>query len=258
MEIQAPSHWRVVECLSDIHLDASDASTFAAWSYYLQHTQADALFILGDLFEVWVGDDALLQADPFLARCLDVLQQAGARLDLHIMAGNRDFLMGRALMQHCHASYLSDPSVLDWGGERVLLTHGDALCLGDTEYLQFRQTVRSAGWQTAFLAQPLATRQAIARDLRAQSEARKQTVRTWHDVDPTAARALLQDKQAELMIHGHTHQPGQHALGAGLQRWVLSDWCLAAQPPRADVLRLQRSPTDGLQISRLPMALQSP
>ncbi|NVO06804.1 MAG: UDP-2,3-diacylglucosamine diphosphatase [Rhodoferax sp.] len=238
MEIAAPSRWKCIDFLSDIHLDETDQPTFEAWRRYLQTTAADAVFILGDLFEVWVGDDALGGNNTFLNACVAALRQAGERLDLHIMAGNRDFLMGAALMQACRATALADPSVLDFCGQRIVLTHGDALCLADTDYQAFRHSVRSAAWQADFLAKPLAERQMIARSIRSQSEQRKQATTTYADVEAGAAHALLAAHQASLMLHGHTHQPGDHALAGGFRRLVLSDWCLGAAPPRGDVLRL--------------------
>jgi UDP-2,3-diacylglucosamine hydrolase len=166
------------------------------------------------------------------------------------MHGNRDFLVGQALMTSCGATLLADPTVLDFDGQRWLLSHGDALCLDDTEYLQFRRQVQQPAWQEAFLAKPLAERKAIARSLRTQSEARKHSGAVYADVDNTAARQWLQAAGAQTLIHGHTHRPANHDLGQGLQRVVLSDWDAAATPPRAEVLRLNAS---GLQ--RLPLAV---
>ena len=238
MELLAPSRWRRIDFISDIHLDEGDLPTFEAWKHYLQTTDADALFILGDLFEVWVGDDVLGAGSAFQTECVSVLRQAAQRLDLYIMCGNRDFLMGAALMQACQATALADPSVLTFAGHRILLTHGDALCTADTDYQAFRQTVRSASWQADFLSKPLAERQAIARSIRSQSESRKQTGAPYADVDPVAASALLAEADASVMLHGHTHQPGDHALADGRRRLVLSDWCLGTEPPRADRLQL--------------------
>jgi UDP-2,3-diacylglucosamine hydrolase len=251
MEIAAPSRWKNIEFLSDIHLDETDRPTFEAWRHYLRHTDADAVFILGDLFELWVGDDVLQHPSPFLADCVAALHQAGQRLDLFIMCGNRDFLMGPALMKACQAHALADPSVLTFSGQRVVLAHGDALCLGDTDYQAFRRTVRSTEWQADFLAKPLQERQAIARGIRQHSALRKQLENHYADVDAPAAEALLEHLGASLLLHGHTHQPGQHALAHGKSRLVLSDWCLSALPPRADLIRLG-APESGMPtITRL-------
>jgi UDP-2,3-diacylglucosamine hydrolase len=214
------------------------------------------VFILGDLFEVWVGDDAV-SADfrrhpeaSFEDRCASALSQAASRLALFFMHGNRDFLVGPSLMALCHATLLDDPTVLTFAGQRWLLSHGDALCLDDTDYLQFRQLVRSKDWQQAFLAKPLAERLSLARDMRRQSEARKLSGIDYADVDTAAARQWLEAANARTLIHGHTHQPAEHDLGDGFSRVVLSDWDAQARVPRADVLRLAAS---GLQrIALLP------
>lgn len=242
----APASWRTVDFISDLHLHAADESTFLAWQRYLSHTCADAVFILGDLFEAWVGDDAALGApssagaqDSFEARCAEVLRSAAQSKALFFMHGNRDFLVGSDFLRHCQMQYLHDPTVLEFAAERWLLTHGDALCLADTDYIQFRQQVRKPAWQQAFLAQPLAQRQRIARDLRQQSENIKRAVETYADVDTAAARDWLASAQASVMIHGHTHRPALHDLGQGLQRWVLSDWDCSLPSPRAQVLRIQ-------------------
>jgi UDP-2,3-diacylglucosamine hydrolase len=251
-ELHAPAVWSTVDFISDLHLSADEPLTFAAWQHYLQSTPADAVFILGDLFEVWVGDDVVSNTSPVLNfedRCLQVLAAAGGRLALFFMHGNRDFLVGQRLMDLCHATLLNDPTVLCFEDQRFLLSHGDALCLADTDYLQFRQQVRSNAWQTQFLAKPLTERQSIARGLRTQSEARKQSGQTYADVDTDAAKQWLKAAGASTLIHGHTHQPGQHTLGDKQRRVVLSDWDGSATPPRAEVLRLTNT---GLQ--RLPLS----
>jgi UDP-2,3-diacylglucosamine hydrolase len=241
MELIAPSRWACVDFISDLHLQASETLTFQAWRNYLLHTAADAVFILGDLFEVWVGDDVLSLEGGFERQCADVLRAASARMDIYIMRGNRDFLMGAALMATCGCTLLEDPSVLSFGNQRWLLVHGDAQCLDDTDYMRFRALVRAPAWQLDFLARPLAERIAFARDLRTQSEARKRSDMVYADVDFQAANTLLDTLQAKHMVHGHTHRPAKHALGAGRERLVLSDWDLGAHPPRAEVLRLRRA-----------------
>jgi UDP-2,3-diacylglucosamine hydrolase len=255
-ELVAQTSWHTVDFISDLHLNADEPATFMAWQAYLRNTPADAVFILGDLFEVWVGDDAVsadFQAHPesgFDNRCASVLAQAGSRLALFFMHGNRDFLVGPAFMATCHARLLDDPTVLSFAGQRWLLSHGDALCLDDTDYMAFRQQVRSPGWQQAFLARPLAERQAMAREMRSQSEARKRSGMDYGDVDPNAARQWLETAHARTLIHGHTHKPALHDLGKGLSRVVLSDWDGGARVPRAEVLRLDSS---GLQRITLPV-----
>ncbi len=241
-ELQAPSSWRTVDFISDLHLQASEPATFDAWKNHLLTTPADAVFMLGDLFEVWVGDD-VVSADPsgFEAECAEVLQRSAAQRPLFFMHGNRDFLVGQQLMALCGATLLDDPTVFSFSGQRWLLSHGDALCLDDTAYMAFRQQVRSAQWQQNFLAKPLAERQAIARGLREQSEARKQSGAHYADVDRAAALQWLHAAHAPVLIHGHTHKPATHDLGQGFSRVVLSDWDVSATPPRAEVLRLSPS-----------------
>lgn len=252
-EFHAPPSWRTVDFISDLHLNADEPATFNAWQHYLQRTPADAVFILGDLFEVWPGDD-VIQADSFEYRCACALREAASRLALFFMHGNRDFLVGQALMTFCHSSLLDDPTVLDFAGQRWLLSHGDALCLDDVDYMRFRQLVRGSAWQDAFLAKPLAERQAIARELRRQSEALKQSTAGYADVDAAAARQWLSAASARTLIHGHTHKPAVRELGDGFSRVVLSDWDVLARPPRADVLRLTAG---GLQRLDLASSLVS-
>ncbi len=250
--LQAPGHWHTVDCLSDLHLHPAEPDTFAAWARYLHETPAQAVFMLGDLFEVWVGDDVVHDDAGFEARCAAVLREASATRALHFMAGNRDFLLGEAFARRCGMRLLHDPTILALGTQRWLLSHGDALCLDDRDYMQFRQQVRTPAWQAAFLARPLAERQAIARDMRTQSEARKRTQDSYVDLDPEATRQWLAQAGASAMVHGHTHQPADHPVAGAGTRHVLSDWDLHATPPRAEVLRLVRDPaTQGVHLQRI-------
>ncbi len=260
--VRAMPAWQRIDFISDLHLDAGQAATFEAWAQHMAHTPADALFILGDLFEVWVGDDT---QDPFALQCMAVLKATAQRIPVYFMCGNRDFLVGAALLKATGMQLLSDPTVLDLGMQagddakptRLLLSHGDALCLDDHDYLAFRAQVRQPEWQAAFLAQPLTERQAFARSIRNQSEARKQsnTPADYADVDTQAAVRWLKAADAQVLLHGHTHQPAEHDLGQGLSRWVLSDWHADAMPPRLEVTSWLRqkaqSPTRGL--CRLPL-----
>jgi UDP-2,3-diacylglucosamine hydrolase len=226
-----------VEFVSDLHLQASQPATFDAWRRYMAATPADALFILGDLFEAWVGDDAIA-APGFDAECAQVLRETAARLPLFFLVGNRDFLVGDALARATGMTLLADPTVFSFGAHRWLLSHGDALCLDDREYLAFRAQVRSPAWQDAFLAQPLAARQAIARGMRQESQALQEGNRSYADVDAAAALAWLRAADAAALVHGHTHRPGEHALDAQHRRIVLSDWDADATPPRLQALRI--------------------
>jgi UDP-2,3-diacylglucosamine hydrolase len=264
-EVIAPASWHAVDFISDLHLHEADPDTFAAWQQYLQTTPANAVFMLGDVFDVWVGDDALLDVagaaskSGFEVRCAEVLNQASQRLRLYFLPGNRDFLVGvpvqttegpaPSLMATGGLTLLADPTVLVFGDQRWLLSHGDALCLADSDYLAFRAKVRSAAWQRDFLSRPLAGRRDIAKELRAQSQAqnahRIRAALPWADVDSAAARMALAAARSFTLIHGHTHRPALHELGAGCQRVVLSDWDFSpqAQPTRGDVLRLTRDGT---------------
>jgi UDP-2,3-diacylglucosamine hydrolase len=199
--------------------------------------QADALFILGDLFEAWVGDDAASVAG-FEQDCAEVLRAAARRLPVFFVAGNRDFLVGAELARASGLTLLADPTVFVFGERRWLVSHGDALCIADTGYLAFRAQVRSPDWQRAFLAQPLASRQQAARGMRAESEQLKRTGRDYADVDTATALQWLRAAGADVLVHGHTHKPAEHALDATHRRIVLSDWDAAAVPPRLEALRL--------------------
>ena len=252
--LQAPAAWQRIDFISDLHLDAGEPATFEAWAQHMANTPADAIFILGDLFEVWVGDD---NTDPFAHQCVSVLQATAQRMPVYFICGNRDFLVGHDFLQRTGAHGLSDPTVLDLGTHaadatplRMLLSHGDALCLDDHDYLAFRAQVREPAWQTQFLAKPLAERQAYARQVRQQSEARKHSQTTYADVDTQAALDWLLEANAQVMIHGHTHRPSEHELATGLSRWVLSDWDATAKPPRLEVLiwlrQQAQSPARGL------------
>ena len=250
-ELIAAPNWRAIDFISDLHLQASEPATFAVWRDYMQTTEAGALFILGDLFEVWVGDDAQ-QPGSFENECAQTIRRTAGRLPVFFMHGNRDFLAGVGLMKACNAQLLADPTVLSFGHERYVLSHGDALCIKDTDYLAFRSMVRSASWQQTFLTKPLVERQVIARSLRQQSDMKKSLGADYADVDAQAACSLLAQANAATLIHGHTHKPAVHnlgsSLGKSLQRVVLSDWDALAVPPRAEVLRLSAG---GLQRTQL-------
>lgn len=250
----APRSWQAVDFISDLHLHVQDPATFAAWRAYLASTTADAVFILGDLFDVWVGDDVLATdtegADAFLRSCADVLRQTGVHRPQYFLCGNRDFLVGAQMLQHSAMQGLADPCVLEFAGQHWLLSHGDALCLEDTDYQQFRSMVRTPRWQADFLAQPLPQRQRIAQQLRAQSEQHKQAHPMPSIVDTAMTLQWLDAAHASTLIHGHTHQPADHTLPDGRSRMVLSDWDLQARPPRAQVLRLQAQADGNLAVAR--------
>lgn len=258
--LQTPIAWRHIDFISDLHLQANEPATFEWWRNYMQRTPADAVFMLGDLFEVWVGDDIMPAPSPgtepvgFEWDCAQVIQAATQRLDVFFMHGNRDFLLGDQYAQHCGMALLTDPTVLEFGAERWLLSHGDALCLDDTAYMQFRSEVRTPAWQSQFLKQPLTQRQAIARALRNDSESRKHSGAHYADLDTAASCDWLAATQAQTLIHGHTHRPADHDLPEGKRRVVLSDWDASALPARAEVLRLSLNGHSPVLVQRLPVS----
>lgn len=240
-ELVAGPHWRAIEFISDLHLGEHTPVTFRTFEHHLLNTDAQAVLLLGDVFEVWVGDDAA--SSGFELRCAHLLQAAAGRLHCAFMAGNRDFLVGPGLLQRCGVQELPDPTVLVAFGTRTLLSHGDALCLADVDYQRFRAMVRTPQWRADFLAQPLAARREQARRLRDASEARKRgsSPQDYADVDATLALQWLRAAAAPVLVHGHTHRPGSGPLGpsAAPLRHVLSDWDLEdPDRPRAEVLRL--------------------
>ncbi len=247
-EVQAPAHWDAIDFISDLHLCASMPRTFQAFAAHLQHTPASAVFILGDLFEIWVGDDVRQRA--FEHACVEVLAEASSRLHVAFMVGNRDFLLGSATLRDAGMMALPDPTVLNAWGQRLLLSHGDALCLADLPYQAFRRQVRSHAWQQDFLNKPLAERLAVAAQMRQASAERQQfDGRDDIDVDVGEAVRWMHSMGAAEMVHGHTHRPGSNTLAPGFKRHVLSDWDLDTTR-RAEVLRLSR---DGFE-RRAPSA----
>jgi len=255
--LQAPPQWRAVDLISDLHLHPDDPLTLATLNAYLRGplaAQSDALIILGDLFDVWIGDDALTTAPhadslvgddagalPFWRDCAALFAEHARLRPIWFMAGNRDFLMGEQGLSGCGMQRLQDPTRLDLLGHRWLLSHGDALCLADTAYMAFRKQVRSPQWQQDFLAQPLAERAAVARQLRQRSQEHQRQLGgpdAWADVDGRAATRWLRHAACDTLVHGHTHRPAVHELAPGLARVVLSDWDARAAIARAEILRL--------------------
>lgn len=238
-EWTAPPGWSRIDFLSDLHLAEDTPRTFEAWSHHLRHTPADAVVILGDLFEAWIGDDA--RHTGFEARCADVLKAAARRCSVSFMAGNRDFLVGSDMLQACGIVALADPTVLVAFGQRVLLSHGDQFCVDDHAYQRWRATVQQPAWQRQALAHPLAERRSLARRMREASRAHQQDVSAGRafDADRTMALAWMGAANASVLVHGHTHRPGSDELAPGRVRHVLSDWDLD-HAARGDVLRLDR------------------
>lgn len=244
--LTAPAQWQQVDLLSDLHLGPDTPGTLDRLEQHLIQTPAQAVLLLGDIFEVWVGDDA--RHEPLEASVVRLLREASRRLDLFFMRGNRDFLVGDQLLADAGMTALPDPSVLDAFGQRWLLVHGDAQCLADAAYQAFRLQVRSSEWQAQLLSQPLEARKALGRQMRAGSRAAQAKQLMSTDLDTDACRTLLAEADATTLIHGHTHRPAEHELGQGLKRVVLSDWDFDAEPCRGDVIRLSAA---GLQ--RIPL-----
>lgn len=216
--------------ISDLHLCASRPHTTQLLLSFLDTTArgAQALYVLGDLFEYWAGDDDL--ADPHHHEvCAAFRRLAESGTHIAVMHGNRDFLLADGFAQAAGATLLSDPVLIDLHGRRALLTHGDMLCTDDVEYQDFRRQVRDPAWQHHFLSQPLALRRAQIEALRMRSEVEKSGKSdAIMDVNAHAVLDLLRRYDyPELLIHGHTHRPGRHAIqheGHGCTRLVLSDW----------------------------------
>jgi UDP-2,3-diacylglucosamine hydrolase len=213
--------------VSDVHLDAGAPEATAQFLDFLrsQARDAEALYILGDLFEAWVGDDDEAQVNETVCAALRELAAATPCFALH---GNRDFLLGEGFARRSGCRLLPDPVVVQLDAEAVLLTHGDALCTDDHPYQELRTTVRDPGWQRRFLALPLHHRELLAHEARAGS--RRHTARTVPyimDVNAQAVAAAFRAARVARMIHGHTHRPGRHDLevdGAHRQRIVLGAW----------------------------------
>lgn len=219
--------------ISDLHLQASHPRTAEAFFRFLDEQAAHTrrLYLLGDIFEYWAGDDDL--DTPFHARVITALRSlADGGVELFWMAGNRDFLVGQGFADAAGLSLLAEPHVAEIGGRRIALVHGDAECTLDTKYMAFRAMVRNPAWQEQFLAMPLDKRKAIIAGLREGSR-EAHTTKSYEtmDVTPDAIEALFDATGAAVLIHGHTHRPALHRHGERL-RYVLPDWELDAEPPR--------------------------
>ena len=236
-QVIAPTSWACIDFISDLHLGPDTPRTWEAWRDYMLRTPAPAVFILGDLFEAWVGDDA--RSEGFEAQAAALLGQAAAQRSVSFMVGNRDFLLGAQMLQDCGVHALADPTRLQAYGQCALLTHGDLLCTADVEYQQFRAQVRDPAWQQRVLARPLAERRLLAHHLRSQSEQRHAArPQDAIDADPDCAARWMAQAQTPVLVHGHTHRPMSHRLTDGRIRHVLSDWDLDDPArPRAQVLR---------------------
>jgi UDP-2,3-diacylglucosamine hydrolase len=216
--------------VSDLHLRAERPDLTQRFAAFLAETAAakvDALFILGDLFEYWIGDDDL--ADDFNARVCAALRGLADRgTDIFFIAGNRDFLLGETFAAAAGMTLLPETVTVGAGGTATLLMHGDTVCTDDLPYQEFRRMVRNREWQANFLARPLAERRAEVANLRRRSaEAMSGKTAAIMDANADAIRAMLTTHGCTRLIHGHTHRPGRETItlpSGPAERWVLSDW----------------------------------
>ena len=218
--------------ISDLHLSPEDTAATDRFFRFLAHIapRAQALYILGDLFEAWIGDDDLdLPLHAGVAKALRALHQHG--VDLFVMHGNRDFLLGQAFCDASGAVLLPEACVVDLYGTRTLLLHGDSLCTDDIAYKALRAQMRDPAWQQSLLARPLAERRLIAQRLRAESQTAKDAKdMAIMDVNAAAVTDAFRQHGCRRMIHGHTHRPAQHQHqvdSMACERWVLPDWYAA-------------------------------
>jgi UDP-2,3-diacylglucosamine hydrolase len=220
--------------VSDLHLQEAHPRTADAFLRFLDEHGAHAgrLYLLGDIFEYWAGDDDL--PDPFHARIVGALRAlADAGVALYWIAGNRDFLAGSAFAQAAGLTLLDEPHVIEVAGRAIVLVHGDAQCTDDERYMAFRAQVRDPAWQRQFLAMPLAQRKTIIAGLREGSRAaQRDAAYQLTDVAPAAIAALHEASGADTIIHGHTHRPALHVDASGNRRFVLPDWELDEAPVR--------------------------
>ena len=240
--------------ISDLHLDPSRPAITDLFLDFLRREamQADALYILGDLFEAWVGDDDPSDTGAFVASELHALQASG--VPVFFIRGNRDFLLGEDFAHRAGMRILPDPSVVMLYGEPTLIMHGDTLCTDDVAYQQFRAQTRNPQWQAQFLSQPLAARVAFAQQARAASRAHQSglakqgTMETITDVSPATVHGTFGRYGIERIVHGHTHRPAVHELMVGgrpCERIVLGDWY-----DHGSVLRVDRK---GFELRGLAM-----
>lgn len=209
--------------ISDLHLDASRPATLRAFLSFLDGPalRAEALYILGDLFEAWVGDD---DDSPLADAVREGLSQLTRHVPVYLMHGNRDFLIGDDFCLSTNSLLLADPTVIDLHGRQALLMHGDTLCTADADYLAFREQVRNPAWQQALLDKPLAERRQIAAQLREGSrEASSNKPEDIMDVTAAEVDRVMAEHNIDLLIHGHTHRPATHSVTCGT-RMVLGDW----------------------------------
>jgi UDP-2,3-diacylglucosamine hydrolase len=214
--------------ISDLHLEQGRPELTRAFLHLLggEARDSEALYILGDLFEAWIGDDDDSEIAVTVSNSLLELSNSGVAV--YFMRGNRDFLVGQQFAKQAGCRLLEDPTTIDLYGEKTLLMHGDSLCTDDEQYINFRNMVRSSQWQTEVLAKPLNERRALAKQLRDNSiEAKSNKAEDIMDVNQQQVIRVMEAHQAQTLIHGHTHRPAVHSLNANgrdAKRYVLGDW----------------------------------
>lgn len=235
--------------ISDLHLDPVRPAVTELFFEFLagEARKAEALYILGDLFEVWLGDD---DPDPHHARVAEALHELAATgTPIYFMVGNRDFLLGDDYARRAGMTILAEPVTLDLHGTPTVILHGDVLCTDDTAYQSFRALVRNPVWQKDFLARPIEERRALAGEVREESKSRGATTAPEiMDVNDDAVTAAFREQAVPRMIHGHTHRPAVHNLevdGRPRERIVLGDWY-----EQGSVLRVNEQ---GAELSALPL-----
>lgn len=234
--------------ISDLHLEEQRPDISRAFLRFLKTraAQAEALYILGDFFEVWVGDDGMTPFQHEIASALRTLSDGGTRL--YLMHGNRDFMIGQAFCKEAGCTLLRDPHVATLGGERVLLMHGDSLCTRDEGYMRMRRLLRNPLSLFILHSLSLARRQKIASKLRSTSKKEtRMKASDIVDVTPDEVLRVMRKHQVRTLIHGHTHRPATHALqidGQAAQRIVLGDWDRQGWALQIDASGFQQAPFD--------------
>ena len=233
--------------ISDLHLEAERPDITRAFLHFLstRARKAQALYILGDFFEAWIGDDGMDEFQHSIARALRELSDRGTRV--YLMHGNRDFLIGQAFCREAGCTLLRDPSLIDLDGEKILLMHGDSLCTLDAAYMKLRRWLRNPLSLFILRNLPLATRHKLARKLRKESRAQtRMKASEIVDVTPAEVEKIMRDKGVRILIHGHTHRPAVHELeidGRPARRIVLGDfWDSQGWALEADEQGLQQAP----------------
>jgi len=238
----------VILLISDLHLEEERPDITRAFLHFLatRARQAEALYILGDFFEVWIGDDAMTPFQQSIADALRALSERGTRI--YLMHGNRDFMLGKGFCRAAGCTLLGDPSVVELGGERVLLMHGDSLCTRDEGYMRLRRLLRNPLSLFILRNLPLSTRRKLARKLRNKSRTQtRMKASDIIDVTPELIPRVLAEHGVRTLIHGHTHRPATHELevdGRPARRIVLGDWDQQGWALQADESGFQQAPFD--------------